>query len=366
MRQMRLILVGGFLGAGKTTLLTHAAERVAGQGMRVGLITNDQATNLVDTQILQAATSAVREVTGGCFCCRFEDLVTAIERLIGESAPDVLICEPVGSCTDLSATVIQPLKKQHGDKFYVAPYSVLVDPSRARQALSDDFQSRFPHSVIYIYLKQLEEADLIVLNKADTLSAGELSELKEMFARRFPGKPLFTMSALAGEGVGDWLRFVEEERPSGQVIADVDYDEYAQGEAALGWLNATLQLRAEQGTDWAAFCLEVLKAMQAEFRRASAEVAHVKLHLTARGGNLVANLTSNDGPPQIRGSIEGAHKEAVLLVNARVQIGPDQLRTVLERGLYSTAGDAVRVVVDDIQSFAPARPQPTHRFNTPV
>jgi G3E family GTPase len=364
MRQIRLILVGGFLGAGKTTLLAHAAERLAGQGRRVGLITNDQATHLVDTQILQGAGSPVGEVTGGCFCCRFEDLLTAIERLIGESTPDVLICEPVGSCTDLSATVIQPVKKNHGDRFRVSPYSVLVDPSRGRQALSDNLQSRFPRSVIYIYLKQLEEADVIVLNKTDTLSSGELSELQKILAQRFPAKPLFAMSALTGEGVGAWLEFVEAEKPSGQVIAEVDYDEYAAGEAALGWLNALLQLRAEQGTDWAAFCLELLKAMQAEFCRTSAEVAHVKLHLTTRGGNLLANLTSNDGPPRIRGAVEGAHQQAVLLVNARVHIGPDRLRTVLERCLHSTAGDAVRVVVDDIQNFAPARPRPTHRFNT--
>jgi Ni2+-binding GTPase involved in maturation of urease and hydrogenase len=366
MHQMRLILVGGFLGAGKTTLLAHAAERLAGQGRRVGLITNDQATHLVDTQILQAATSAVREVTGGCFCCRFEDLVTAIERLTGESAPDVLICEPVGSCTDLSATVIQPLKRHHGDQFRVAPYSVLVDPSRARQALSDGLQSLFPQSVIYIYLKQLEEADLIVLNKADTLSSDELSALEETLAERFPGKPLFAISALTGAGVGDWLEFVTEQRPSGQVVAEVDYDEYARGEAALGWLNAMLDLRAERKTDWTAFCLEVLQAMRAEFRRVSAEVAHVKLYLTAGGGCVVANLTSSEGLPQIRGSLQGAHQEAVLLVNARVHVGPRQLRTVLERCLRSAAGGAVRVVVDDIQSFAPARPQPTHRFNSPV
>jgi G3E family GTPase len=35
----RLILVGGFLGAGKTTLLWEAAQRIAGRGLRVGLIT---------------------------------------------------------------------------------------------------------------------------------------------------------------------------------------------------------------------------------------------------------------------------------------------------------------------------------------
>ena len=53
MATTRLILVGGFLGAGKTTLLAQAAERLARQGKRVGLVANDQAADLVDTELLK-------------------------------------------------------------------------------------------------------------------------------------------------------------------------------------------------------------------------------------------------------------------------------------------------------------------------
>ena len=45
----RLIFVGGFLGAGKTTLLLRAAGMLAEQGQRVGVVMNDQSSNLVDT-----------------------------------------------------------------------------------------------------------------------------------------------------------------------------------------------------------------------------------------------------------------------------------------------------------------------------
>ena len=47
-----LVIVGGFLGAGKTTLLWQAARRLTAKGLRVGLITNDQAPDLVDTGLL--------------------------------------------------------------------------------------------------------------------------------------------------------------------------------------------------------------------------------------------------------------------------------------------------------------------------
>ncbi|MCB0080402.1 MAG: hypothetical protein KDE47_05715, partial [Caldilineaceae bacterium] len=67
---IRLIITGGFLGAGKTTLLLTAARRLAERGYRVGLITNDQGADLVDTALGTGAEIPVTEVAGGCFCCR--------------------------------------------------------------------------------------------------------------------------------------------------------------------------------------------------------------------------------------------------------------------------------------------------------
>jgi len=43
----------------------------------------------------------VEEITGGCFCCRLDELVAAIGRLDAGARPDVIVAEPVGSCTDL-------------------------------------------------------------------------------------------------------------------------------------------------------------------------------------------------------------------------------------------------------------------------
>ena len=54
-QRVRLIIAGGFLGAGKTTLLLTAARRLAERGYRVGLITNDQGDDLVDTALGKGA-----------------------------------------------------------------------------------------------------------------------------------------------------------------------------------------------------------------------------------------------------------------------------------------------------------------------
>ncbi len=127
----RYLMLGGFLGAGKTTAVAKLAERLTAQGLRVGLITNDQGKELVDTAMLRSRGFATEEIPGGCFCCRFKSLTEAAGRLTAASAPDVFIAEPVGSCTDLVATVTYPLRRLYGNDYTIAPLSVLVDPIRA-------------------------------------------------------------------------------------------------------------------------------------------------------------------------------------------------------------------------------------------
>src|SRR5881296_1846206 len=100
MKRLRLVMIGGFLGAGKTTAITRLARHYLGQRLRIGLVTNDQAADLVDTNSLRAQGFPVEEVAGACFCCRFDDLVEKVQQLGQKDRPDLILAEPVGSCTD--------------------------------------------------------------------------------------------------------------------------------------------------------------------------------------------------------------------------------------------------------------------------
>src|ERR1051325_5034491 len=157
----RYIIIGGFLGAGKTTSVARLAEHLTRQGKRVGLITNDQGSELVDTAMLRSRGFATEEIPGGCFCCRFNSLVDAAKKLTDATRPEAFVAEPVGSCTDLVATVSYPLRRIYGDQFRLAPLSVLVDPTRAEQVLGLCEGRKFSDKVLYIWRKQVEEADII-------------------------------------------------------------------------------------------------------------------------------------------------------------------------------------------------------------
>lgn len=368
----RLVLVGGFLGAGKTTLLQQAARRLAARGRRVALLANDQAADLVDTAVLQETGAAVDEVAGGCFCCRFDDMVAAIDRLKLSAQPDYIIAEPVGSCTDLSATVLQPLKKLYGRQIELSLYSVLIDVKQVRVLLRLQQQAQagegFPDDVLYIYRKQVEEADLIVLNKADLAAPADLEELRSALATQFPDTPILTISAITGAGVDDWLDRLAQSGPVGSKITPVDYDIYAAGEAALGWMNASAQLSAQQNVDWTALAGQLLEQVRADVQQAGGQVAHLKLYLTARGkGHVAGNVTGNDSPASLRGSLPADVRQASLLLNARVQIHADRLREFAESSLMAAAAkQGVAAAISTIRSFFPARPEPIHRFHNVV
>jgi Ni2+-binding GTPase involved in maturation of urease and hydrogenase len=362
---MRLIPVGGFLGAGKTTLLWEAARRLSQRGHSVGLVTNDQVPGLVDTALLSRLGSSVREVAGSCFCCNFNGLADAVDALANEGA-DCVLAEPVGSCTDLSATILQPVKALY-PHWRVSPLSVLVDPLRLDEAL------RAAHPLLhadaaYILRLQLEEADQILLNKVDTLSPSEYERQMALLAEEFPGIPVKGASALNGQGIDDWLESVLSGGPAGSRIAPVDYDRYANGEAALGWLNveANLSWTASARPDWAGFMHRLLGSFQDGLKASQSEVGHIKMLLDSEGGRIIANLTGLNGQVSIRSQAPATGSRSVLTLNARAQVSPERIEELFRSALKEASAARVASEIKTFHCIQPGRPQPTHRFDSVV
>ncbi len=362
---MQVIVVGGFLGAGKTTLMAQAAKHFAAQGKQVGIITNDQAVDLVDTHFLSAQGIAVREVAGGCFCCRFEDLERASRDLITSMRPDILLTEPVGSCTDISATVLQPMKQKWGGSVQLSLYSVLVDPKRIRQVL-DKGSSTFPASIRYIIGKQIEEADCLVVNKTDLLSHDELVQIKEKIAFSWPGTPILEMSTLKNQGVKEWIQAISGPSAGGRKIIDVDYDTYASGEAEMGWLNSSISLVSRDKVDWNAIAQNLIGRIHGELSKLNADIGHVKILISTPNGQVVANAISISANPEVRACAEPSAGTASLIVNARAHTDPQVLDAIVERSIRSTIGNNIEAPDLTLRSFKPGYPKPTYRFDTVI
>ena len=368
MHSIRYIMVGGFLGAGKTTTLAQLARRYTAAGLRVGIVTNDQATDLVDTNSLRQQGFDVGEVAGACFCCHFNELVSTLGSLADRTdcePPDVILAEPVGSCTDLVATVIQPLKQLYDAEFTIAPYCVILKPSHGRKILGGG-TGGFSPKAAYILEKQLEEADAILLNRIDTLSPEAVEDLAELVAKRFPDTPLLKISARTGEGFDAVEELLARDGDYGRRILDIDYDTYAEGEAELGWLNCSTEVSGD------AFPLDdllvdVVERLRTRLAETNAETAHLKAIGLWEGFYGVANLTSSDSPVELSLPSKCDVTKAEVIVNARVAIDPDELRTLVTAALEEVASDrSLTLTVQQTQAFRPGRPEPVHRMTSAV
>ena len=360
---MRFILIGGFLGAGKTTTIAQLARTYRDRGQKVGIVTNDQATDLVDTYALRSAGFDVGEVAGSCFCCNFDGLTSAVRQLEANQRPDVILGEPVGSCTDIVATVVQPLRRLCQNQFEVAPYGVILKPSHGRRILRNEANAGFSPKAAYIFRKQLEEADFIIINRIDELRPAEVEELAGLIKAEHPGVPIVRMSARTGVGLTALLEVLDQQGNFGRRILDLDYDVYAEGEAELGWLNSSLHVTSDEPFSLDELSLDIVRRLQQSLAASNAEPAHLKTIGLWEGHHGVANLVSSDTPPVLSIASNCRTRQADVIVNARVAIDP----VLLEEHMRA----AVRVACQSLhaaaefrrtQSFRPGRPNPTYRF----
>jgi len=306
-----IAVVGGFLGAGKTTLILTAARLLQQRGLRPAVILNDQGGDLVDTHYATAMGVECDQVTGGCFCCRFPDLVDAAVRLL-EFRPDVIFAEAVGSCTDIVATTLRPMLREHGDRFQIAPLTVVLHPQGSFDNPDLDF----------LYRNQLAEADLL-------------------FAR--------------GESVQAWLdKILSGTVAAGAKALDIDYTRYAEAEAALAWLNVRVTAHAEPPISAPMLIGPLLDRVAPQIH-----IVHLKLFMQSDAGYLKAALTGNGQDPIVEGALDASPSEQhEILLNVRALNDPDALRGIVQREF---AALNARVEWQHIECFRPSPPVPYYR-----
>jgi Ni2+-binding GTPase involved in maturation of urease and hydrogenase len=361
------IMLGGFLGSGKTTAVAALAQRLSAKGLRVGLITNDQGQELVDTAMLRSKGFATEEIPGGCFCCRFNSLVDAADRLTESTRPDVFIAEPVGSCTDLVATVTYPLRRMYGDQFRIAPLSVLLDPVRALRVFGLQPGGSFSPKVLYIYRKQLEEADIIVISKSELLLPGQLEALQSAISQEFPNAKVLAASARTGAHLEEWFSQIETSEQVERQTMDVDYGVYAEGEALLGWLNATAALSIAGEFDANLLIQSLAAEIQQRLQAVAAEIAHLKMTYSPDGGLgdiAVVNLVRNDYVPELAIRLEQPAGGGQLVINLRAEAAPEVLADALRAALPAAAAsvEGLQMTLEHLEFFRPGKPVPTHRI----
>jgi G3E family GTPase len=231
-RRLPVTVLSGFLGAGKTTVLNHRlANR---EGLRVAVIVNDMSEVNIDAQLVRGGTAALSrteerlvEMTNGCICCTLrEDLLQEVAALAAEGRFDYLLVESTGIGEPLPVAATFSFETEAGTSLAqlarLDTMVTVVDAERFRRDLGtlDDLRARQlalgeedERTIPDLLVDQVEFADVLVVNKADRVTAAQLGELQALLRHLNPDarqlvatRGVVPLAALLGTGRFDFAR----------------------------------------------------------------------------------------------------------------------------------------------------------------
>ena len=160
-------IIGGYLGAGKTTLVNHLLRHA--NGRRLAILVNEFGDLPIDEDLIEALDDDIISIAGGCVCCSFgSDLTAGLMDLAKLSPPpDHVVLESSGVAIPGAIAATIGLLSDVA----VAGIVVLGDAETLRKNANHKFMGD-------TVTRQLADADLVILNKADLVAEAYLADLR--------------------------------------------------------------------------------------------------------------------------------------------------------------------------------------------
>lgn len=337
----KYMITSGFLGAGKTTSMIAFGNVIDKRYGKAAILVNDLgADNIVDANFTATTDILTTQISGDCICYQHENLVDKLNQLINGGATVIMSDIPGCGIGALEHVYVQ-LEERRPGEFDLMPFTCIVDPERLRMLMPEEEQINLPAEMRFLLEAQMAEADLIVLNKIDLISAEERKKRMAFIKATFPDTPVFAMSALTGEGVDEVVDYLMTHKAAA-VYREIGYgsEAFIAAENLLSWYNRRVffEEKNDKNIDFNEVVGDLFKQIRKGLKVNHDNVPHLKAFAAGKGDDFVkASLIGVDYDVEYDQRLTQPYSAISLIINARAVADSHVMADIVEDALATVA-----------------------------
>ncbi len=341
----KYMVTSGFLGAGKTTSMIAFANSINSRGLgKAAILANDLgASNIVDAEFTATTGITTLPISGNCICYQHENLVDKLHQLEASGA-DIIFSDIPGCGIGALDHVYLELDDKEKGQFALMPFMCIVDPERIKMIMPENADINLPEEMKFLLDAQMAEADIIVLNKIDTISKDEAAAITGFIKQNYPAVPVMAMSALTGAGADEVVDYILGNKAAA-VHKEIGYgsDAFVAAESKLSWFNTRIfmEQREDKNIDFNEVIADIFEEIRKGLASKKSNVPHLKMFAADDAENMTdffkASLIGIDYDVEYARKLDKKYSALSLVINARAAAQSQDMSDIVSDALDSVS-----------------------------